>query len=175
MAARPVGPRVSAVFKASYITYGLYNYGNKRNRPLREFRVRNGFEEILAPTYFVPLTLWGRLCMKAKLNRGLVGILPHSVITVGLGARALWYNFTAFLSRCSSTTERPNRNRLMEFQILPWFQFLEVRSKLLSELLRYAPGLSMAHGLELLVPFVDKEIVECVERLPANFKVRNGA
>ena len=35
--------------------------------------------------------------------------------------------------------------------------------------------LSMAHGLELRVPFVDKEIVEYVERLPASLKVRNGS
>src|SRR5690242_8380558 len=53
-------------------------------------------------------------------------------------------------------------------------QFLEVRSTLPDELLMYADKLSMAHGLELRVPFVDKEIVEYVERLPASFKVRNG-
>ncbi|MFZ3202055.1 MAG: asparagine synthase-related protein, partial [Candidatus Acidiferrales bacterium] len=29
--------------------------------------------------------------------------------------------------------------------------------------------------LELRVPFIDKEIVEYVERLPANLKVRNGS
>jgi asparagine synthase (glutamine-hydrolysing) len=33
----------------------------------------------------------------------------------------------------------------------------------------------MAHSLELRVPFVDKDIVEYVERLPANLKVRNGS
>jgi asparagine synthase (glutamine-hydrolysing) len=54
-------------------------------------------------------------------------------------------------------------------------QFLEVRSTLPDELLMYADKLSMAHGLELRVPFVDKEIVEYVERLPASFKVRNGS
>ena len=53
-------------------------------------------------------------------------------------------------------------------------QFLEVRSTLPDELLMYADKLSMAHGLELRVPFVDKEIVEYVERLPASLKVRNG-
>lgn len=53
-------------------------------------------------------------------------------------------------------------------------QFLELRSTLPDELLMYADKLSMAHGLELRVPFIDKEIVEYVERLPANFKVRNG-
>ncbi|MGD0222997.1 MAG: asparagine synthase (glutamine-hydrolyzing) [Terriglobia bacterium] len=54
-------------------------------------------------------------------------------------------------------------------------QFLEVRSTLPDELLMYADKLSMAHSLELRVPFVDKEIVEYVERLPANLKVRNGS
>ncbi len=54
-------------------------------------------------------------------------------------------------------------------------QFLEVRSTLPDELLMYADKLSMAHGLELRVPYLDKEIVEYVERLPASFKVRNGS
>ena len=54
-------------------------------------------------------------------------------------------------------------------------QFLEVRSTLPDELLMYADKLSMAHGLELRVPYLDKEIVEYVERLPENVKVRNGA
>jgi asparagine synthase (glutamine-hydrolysing) len=53
-------------------------------------------------------------------------------------------------------------------------QFLEVRSTLPDELLMYADKLSMAHGLELRVPYIDKEIVEYVERLPASLKVRNG-
>jgi asparagine synthase (glutamine-hydrolysing) len=54
-------------------------------------------------------------------------------------------------------------------------QFLEVRSTLPDELLMYADKLSMAHSLELRVPYVDKEIVEYVERLPENLKVRNGS
>src|SRR5260221_2759149 len=63
---------------------------------------------------------------------------------------------------------------MAETDELGGLQFLEVRSTLPDELLMYADKLSMAHGLELRVPFVDKEIVEYVERLPANFKVRNG-
>ncbi len=54
------------------------------------------------------------------------------------------------------------------------FQFLEMRSTLPDELLMYGDKLSMAHGLEVRVPYLDKEIVEFVERLPADLKVRNG-
>ena len=98
----------------SHITYGLYNYGNKRHSPLREFKIRCGFKEILVPRFFVPLTLWGALCVRAKVHRGLIGILPHSAITVAGRARARWYNITDCLSRCSLKTERPNRIRQME-------------------------------------------------------------
>lgn len=62
---------------------------------------------------------------------------------------------------------------MVETDELGGFQFLEVRSTLPDELLMYADKLSMAHGLEVRVPYLDKEIVEYVERLPANFKVRN--
>ena len=54
------------------------------------------------------------------------------------------------------------------------FHFLEVRSSLPDELLMYADKLSMAHGLEVRVPYLDREVVEYVERLDASFKVRNG-
>lgn len=89
MVARAV--EVCASRGISHITYGLYNYGNKRDSSLREFKIRNGFTEILVPRYFVPITTWGKLCMKANLHRGLIGILPSSMISAGLRARSLWY------------------------------------------------------------------------------------
>ncbi len=54
------------------------------------------------------------------------------------------------------------------------FQFLEIRSSLPDELLMFGDKLSMAHGLEVRVPYLDREVVEYVERLPARFKVRYG-
>jgi asparagine synthase (glutamine-hydrolysing) len=54
-------------------------------------------------------------------------------------------------------------------------QFLELRSTLPDELLMYADKLSMAHGLEVRVPYLDREIVEYVERLAARFKIRHGS
>lgn len=55
------------------------------------------------------------------------------------------------------------------------FQFVELRSSLPDELLMFADKLSMAHGLEARVPYLDREVVEYVERLSANFKVRGGS
>lgn len=53
-------------------------------------------------------------------------------------------------------------------------QFLEIRSSLPDELLMFGDKLSMAHSLEVRVPYLDREVVEYVERLPAHFKIRNG-
>lgn len=75
-----------------YLTYGMFNYGNKRNSAMREFKSRNGFEEMLIPRYYVPLTAWGQLCMKLKLHRGIFGILPGSLIGILTGVRARWYD-----------------------------------------------------------------------------------
>ena len=54
------------------------------------------------------------------------------------------------------------------------FQVLELRSSLPDELLMFGDKLSMAHGLELRVPYLDREVVEYAQRLPAAFKVRYG-
>jgi asparagine synthase (glutamine-hydrolysing) len=57
---------------------------------------------------------------------------------------------------------------------LSGFQFLEGHSTLPDELLMYADKLSMAHSLEVRVPYLDREVVEYVQRLGPAFKVRNG-
>jgi len=54
------------------------------------------------------------------------------------------------------------------------FQLLEIRSSLPDELLMYADKLSMAHNLEARVPYLDRPVVEFVQRLGANQKIRYG-
>src|SRR4029453_3326030 len=54
------------------------------------------------------------------------------------------------------------------------FQFLEIRSPLPDELLMYADKLSMAHSLEIRVPYLDRTVVEYAQRLGASFKIRRG-
>jgi asparagine synthase (glutamine-hydrolysing) len=63
---------------------------------------------------------------------------------------------------------------MTETDELGGLQFIELRSTLPDELLMYGDKLSMAHSLEVRVPYLDKEVVEYAERLPAGFKVRNG-
>ncbi len=54
------------------------------------------------------------------------------------------------------------------------FQLLEIRSSLPDELLMYADKLSMAHSLELRVPYLDRTVVEYIQRLGANLKIRRS-
>jgi hypothetical protein len=97
-----------------YLTYGKYNYGNKRGDSLSEFKRRNGFEEILVPRYYIPLTRWGAFAMKLGLHRGVVGMLPTTVVTIGTRVRARWYKLAHRMSRRSSMIEQPSSNRRME-------------------------------------------------------------
>ena len=52
------------------------------------------------------------------------------------------------------------------------FQFLELRNSLPDEVLMYADKLSMAHSLEVRVPFLDLDVVRYAERLSESFKIR---
>jgi asparagine synthase (glutamine-hydrolysing) len=89
------------------------------------------------------------------------GLFRDGVLPAGAGDRILdcW-------SECASLM-----NGVGE---LGGMQFLEIRSTLPDELLMYGDKLSMAHSLEVRVPYLDREIIEYVERLPDDYKVRLG-
>jgi hypothetical protein len=74
----------------SHLTFLKYRYGNKRENPLTEFKRRNGFEEVLIPRFYVPLTAKGRLFMALNLHRPLLEILPERLIYALLQGRAWW-------------------------------------------------------------------------------------
>ncbi len=66
------------------------------------------------------------------------------------------------------------RSQMEHTDELGGFQLLEIRSSLPDELLMYADKLSMAHSLEVRVPYLDRTVVEYVQRLDASFKIRRG-
>jgi hypothetical protein len=81
--------------KIQYLTYGLFNYHNRRDTSLREFKIRTGFEEVLIPRYFVPLTLKGRVAVLLRLHRGPIGLVPTPFIELLTKIRTKLYSFNA--------------------------------------------------------------------------------
>ncbi len=73
-----------------YLIYSKIAFGNKTDSSLAEFKRRNGFEQILLPRYYVPVTFKGRLAIKMRLHRDLLGLLPPRCIKILLKVRA-WY------------------------------------------------------------------------------------
>ncbi len=64
------------------------------------------------------------------------------------------------------------RPQMKQTDELGGFQLLEIRSSLPDELLMYADKLSMAHSLEVRVPYLDRTVVEYAQRLGASFMIR---
>lgn len=73
-----------------------------------------------------------------------------------------------------STYLSPLYSQMEQTDELGGFQHLEIRSSLPDELLMYADKLSMAHALETRVPYLDRTVVEFVQRLGASHKIRYG-
>ena len=81
----------------SYLEYSKFTFGNKKTSQLTEFKRRNGFEPLKFARYYVPLTLKGRIALKLKLHRGLLGILPSGLIDILLRVRSRLIHMTPTL------------------------------------------------------------------------------
>jgi len=86
------------------LQYCKYVYGKNETSPLTEFKRRNGFERVLYPRYFVPLSTKGKLVLKLKLHHGLVHLLPQRVLVALRGFRRM---VLENLSRTNSGTSKP--------------------------------------------------------------------
>ncbi len=73
--------------RVPFLTYTTWRRGDHGH-----FQHLNGFEKVNVPRYYVPLTTRGELCLKLRMHRGIVGVLPESVLTVLLDARRKWYS-----------------------------------------------------------------------------------
>jgi hypothetical protein len=74
-----------------YLIYGHYDYGSRSNSTLTEFKRRNGFERLVVPRYFVPLTPRGRIALRLKLHHG-AHLLPQWCIEPILRVRTQYYD-----------------------------------------------------------------------------------
>ena len=73
-----------------YLMYCNYIYHDP-NSSLTEFKRRNGFERVLLPRYYVPLTLKGKVALGLGLHRRLVERIPKPVVSQLLKIRSYWY------------------------------------------------------------------------------------
>jgi hypothetical protein len=65
-----------------YLMYSKFTYGNKAHSQIADFKRHNGFAQMDFPRYYVPLTLQGSLAMRLRLYRGVLGLLPPSMISL---------------------------------------------------------------------------------------------
>jgi hypothetical protein len=74
----------------SYLMYCNYVYHDP-NSSLTEFKRRNGFEKVLLPRYYIPLTLKGRIALSLGLHLRLVERIPKPIVSRLLKIRSHWY------------------------------------------------------------------------------------
>ena len=81
---------ICAQKNVSHLVYGEFRFPGKAQSSLAEFKKRNGFEEVLCPRYFIPLTLKGNLVIKLGLHRGLRRCIPEWIGQLFLSLRK-WF------------------------------------------------------------------------------------
>lgn len=87
------------------LVYGNYLYDHGYSS-LTEFKRRNGFEEILVPRYYIPLTLKGLLFLKLGLHRGIKAALPRPLLRAFRTARSTFYKYVLLSSKSKQGMEK---------------------------------------------------------------------
>jgi hypothetical protein len=74
----------------SHLVYGKYIYSDPRSS-LTEFKRRNGFEKLLLPRYYIPITPKGSVALKLGLHHQLAARIPEPLLAQLLKVRGFWY------------------------------------------------------------------------------------
>lgn len=77
-----------------YLVYSQFAYGNKQRDGLSDFKKYNGFQKVDLPRYYVPLTVAGRLAIRARLHQKLADRIPEPLVLGLRRLRAVWYERT---------------------------------------------------------------------------------
>jgi hypothetical protein len=76
--------------RVTHLVYGNFFYDDAASS-LTEFKRRSGFEKLLFPRYYVPLTAKAHIVLKLGLHRGIKAILPQSLVKVIRNTRSTIY------------------------------------------------------------------------------------
>lgn len=79
---------ICATRKCSHLTYGKFEYEKSAHSTLATFKHRNGFQKVLYPRYFVPLTVKGKLGLRLNLHHGVKALVPSRLLDLGRAVRA---------------------------------------------------------------------------------------
>jgi hypothetical protein len=74
-----------------HLVYAKFAYGKKANSSLSDFKVRNGFQRVDLPRYYVPLTGWGSVAFHLGLHHRVADRLPELVVAKLREWRSAWY------------------------------------------------------------------------------------
>lgn len=75
----------------SHLIYSRFAYNNIHSS-LTEFKRRNGFEQVLVPKYYAPLTTKGAIAVKMGLHLPLANWIPASVLARLKQMRSSWHS-----------------------------------------------------------------------------------
>lgn len=76
-----------AIRGVPYLSYGPY----WRRGTMADWLRRNGFEQLLVPRYYVPLTVKGQVALRLKLQHGFRLFIPEAVRDWAVQLRTRWY------------------------------------------------------------------------------------
>ncbi len=77
--------------KSPFLVYGNFSFGKRGDNSLADFKQHNGFQKILLPRYYIPLTVKGEIALKLNLHKSPIEVLPGELIQVLLNLRNWWY------------------------------------------------------------------------------------
>jgi hypothetical protein len=83
----------------SHLVYGRFVYGRNFASPLTEFKRRNGFEELLVPRYYIPLSARGAVAVKLGMHRALKERLPEPCLALARRVRGTYMDARLALAR----------------------------------------------------------------------------
>lgn len=75
-----------------FLTYAKYDYGKLGGDTFQDFKKNLGFEHILLPRYYVPLTTFGKIALGLNLHKRPVELLPTKLVRLLLLLRDRWYS-----------------------------------------------------------------------------------
>ncbi len=74
-----------------HLWYANFYYGKKREDGLAEFKRSNGFRKVDLPRYYIPLTLLGRMALRAGVHHQAREWIPEPVAAMYRRMRIRWY------------------------------------------------------------------------------------